>query len=197
MRTEPDRRVRRSRDLLHRSLIALILEKGYRQITVQDILDRADVGRSTFYAHYRGKDDLLLASAEEHLRTIFAERESTALDDGKHPEPMFRPALTLFRLVDQNRSLYEALVGRRGSDLVVRSTRDMLATMLSERLRTRLAIQDGGQLPVLVAFLVSALMGMLTWWLDTDPPYSADEMYAHFERMATHGIGRRTVARFP
>lgn len=188
MRGEPDRRVRRSRDLLHRALIALIMERGYRHITVQDILDRADVGRSTFYAHYRGKDDLLLASAEEHLRTIFAEREPAAPNDGKHPEPVLRPALTLFRLVDQNRSLYRALVGRRGSDLIVGSTRDLLATVLSERLRARPTTQDDDQVPVLVAFLVSALMGLLTWWLDNDPPYTADEMYGHFERLVTHGI---------
>ncbi|MBO0803611.1 MAG: TetR/AcrR family transcriptional regulator [Nocardiopsaceae bacterium] len=55
-----DRRVRRTRALLHQALIELILEKGYGRITVQDILDRADVGRSTFYSHYRDKDALLL-----------------------------------------------------------------------------------------------------------------------------------------
>src|SRR6202012_5392571 len=54
-----DRRVRRTRDLLHRALLDLIAEKGYPHITVQDILDRADVGRSTFYTHYRDKEDLL------------------------------------------------------------------------------------------------------------------------------------------
>src|SRR5437867_644732 len=53
-----DRRVRRTTRALIEALVALVLEKRYDAITIQDLLDRADVGRSTFYAHYRGKDDL-------------------------------------------------------------------------------------------------------------------------------------------
>ena len=68
-----DRRVGRTRRLMHEALMALIVEKGYETVTVQDILDRADVGRSTFYAHYRDKDELLLSSFE-HLRTLLASR---------------------------------------------------------------------------------------------------------------------------
>src|SRR5258707_301232 len=53
-----DRRVRRTRRALREALVALIVERGYEKVTVQDVLDRADIGRSTFYAHYRDKDDL-------------------------------------------------------------------------------------------------------------------------------------------
>src|SRR5512141_2904590 len=56
-----DRRVQRTQQLLREALVALILEKGYDAITVQDILDLANMGRSTFYAHYRDKEDLLLS----------------------------------------------------------------------------------------------------------------------------------------
>ncbi|MEM6707029.1 MAG: TetR/AcrR family transcriptional regulator, partial [Acidobacteriota bacterium] len=57
---KPDRRVTRTKRLLRQALMELVREKDYARITVQDILDRADVGRSTFYTHYRDKDDLLL-----------------------------------------------------------------------------------------------------------------------------------------
>src|SRR5262245_45123225 len=53
-----DRRVARTRAMLHQALLALIMEKGYEAISVADICERADVGRSTFYAHFTGKDDL-------------------------------------------------------------------------------------------------------------------------------------------
>ncbi|MCP4222921.1 MAG: helix-turn-helix transcriptional regulator, partial [Actinomycetia bacterium] len=53
-----DRRVRRTKQRLHEALMSLIVEKGYDKITVQDLIDRADVGRSTFYAHFETKDDL-------------------------------------------------------------------------------------------------------------------------------------------
>src|SRR5260370_3151354 len=56
-----DRRSARTRRALHEALISLILRKGYDAITVQEIIDQADIGRATFYAHYRGKEDLLRA----------------------------------------------------------------------------------------------------------------------------------------
>src|SRR5215510_7441366 len=69
-----DARVRRTRDALGDALIALMQEKAFDTITVQDVLDRAHVSRSTFYAHYSDKDDLLMSDAEEFFEAI-----STAL----------------------------------------------------------------------------------------------------------------------
>ena len=79
MEKKGDRRINRTRKLMHEALMALIVEKGYEAVTVQDILDRADVGRSTFYAHYRDKDQLLL-SGFEYLRTLFEQQQQSLLD---------------------------------------------------------------------------------------------------------------------
>ena len=57
----PDRRVQRTRRLLHKALMSQVLEKKYESITVQEILDVADVGRSTFYTHFQDKDELLVS----------------------------------------------------------------------------------------------------------------------------------------
>ena len=67
-----DRRIRRTQKSLHEALISLVLEKNYDSITVQEILDRADVGRSTFYAHFDGKDKLLLSGTHELRNTLNA-----------------------------------------------------------------------------------------------------------------------------
>ena len=71
-RSRPDRRVGKTRKALKEALTDLILEKGYEAVTVQDVIDRADVGRSTFYAHFVDKDDLLMA--------ILADLEMPGLD---------------------------------------------------------------------------------------------------------------------
>jgi AcrR family transcriptional regulator len=55
-----DRRVERTQQLLREALLSLIREKGFEGLTVQEIIDRANVGRATFYAHFENKDDLLL-----------------------------------------------------------------------------------------------------------------------------------------
>src|ERR1044071_548362 len=65
-----DARVRRTRDALGDALVALMHEKPFETITVQDVLDRAKVGRSTFYSHYSDKDDLLMSDAEEFFESV-------------------------------------------------------------------------------------------------------------------------------
>src|SRR4029079_15081989 len=88
---KPDRRVARSRRALKEALTDLILEQGYESVTVQDVMDRADVGRSTFYAHFLDKDDLLMA--------ILADVEMPAPDASSWTpdDPAFGWTLELFR----------------------------------------------------------------------------------------------------
>ena len=79
-----DRRVRRTRKLLHDAFLELVIEKGYEKITIQDILDRADVGRSTFYVHYRDKEALLTASFDgmrDQLESELEEIPATSVID--------------------------------------------------------------------------------------------------------------------
>ena len=183
-----DRRVRRSRDLLFQALIALILEKGYDRITVQDILDRADVGRSTFYEHYRSKDDLLL-SGSEMLRSMVDEAMSTAPGTGAST-PVLRAAQRVFKQVGdaEHRLLYRALLGTRGGELATRRLRTVVAASLVEHLQSRGPVEDTRRLEAVGVFAANGLVGLLTWWLDSRVPLSADQMYAIFERLAEPGI---------
>src|SRR5579864_6444923 len=72
-----DRRVARTRATLHQALITLILKKGYEAITVEDICEHANVGRSTFYAHYKSKEELHL-SGMNHLRRQIVDQQRDA-----------------------------------------------------------------------------------------------------------------------
>src|SRR6185295_12848109 len=65
-----DARVRRTRDALGGALVELMHEKPFDTITVQDVLDRAHVGRSTFYSHFSDKDDLLMSDADEFFEGL-------------------------------------------------------------------------------------------------------------------------------
>ena len=102
-----DRRVRRTRKLLRDALLALMAERGYESITVQDILDRANVGRSTFYTHFYDKEDLLLSGLEE-IRQIF--ERSNAGAGALACAPL---SLGLFRHVLEYEPSYRALIGSR------------------------------------------------------------------------------------
>jgi len=106
-----DRRSRRTRRLIAEALIALMVEGRYDRITVQEIIDRADVGRSTFYAHYRDKEDVLISEGERVLALLHLDPDDTG-------GQQLIPSLGLFRHVQEHHHLYHALVRGHGVDLL-------------------------------------------------------------------------------
>ncbi|WP_324651609.1 helix-turn-helix domain-containing protein [Georgenia sp. H159] len=161
-----DRRVRRTRELLRRALLELILEKGYARVTVQDIIDRADVGRSTFYAHFRDKDDLL-AYGLEALRSAFVPAGSEG-----------SPSLAVFEHFRESQEVWQAMAGRRGADAFARQLHEFLTELVGEQLRAR-APHGPTRVPVdaLVEFAVSTMIGLgMRWWRMGEEPYPAQEV---------------------
>lgn len=160
----PDRRVRRTRELLHDAFISLIIEKGYEKTTIQDILDRADVGRSTFYVHYQDKEALLMASFDAMREQL--QRELSDIP-AAGPIDLTLPATLLFEHAYRNQRVYRALCGHRGGALVQRYLRRLIGDLLRERLRPQFS-QAGTEVPadVVAEFYTSAALGLLVWWID-------------------------------
>lgn len=161
-----DRRVRRTRTLLHDAFIALVIEKGYEKTTIQDILDRADVGRSTFYVHYRDKEALMMANFDamrDQLERGLAEIAATG------PIDIGLPAGLLYDHAYRNQRVYRAMCGRQGGALVQRHLRRLIGDVLRKHLRPQFERADGG-VPADVAaeFYTSAVLGLLAWWIDHD-----------------------------
>jgi AcrR family transcriptional regulator len=159
-----DRRVRRTRKLLHDAFLALVLEKGYEKTTIQDILDRADVGRSTFYVHFRDKEALLTASFDgmrDQLEHELVDIDATSAID------VTLPAALLYEHAYRNQRVYRALCGRQGGALVQRYLRRLVGDLLRKHLRPHVARAD---VPADVAaeFYTSAALGLLVWWIDHD-----------------------------
>lgn len=181
-----DRRVRRTRQLLHQALLALTVERGYDAITVQDVLDRAEVARSTFYAHFRDKDDLLLAGFQEMSGALpgnlfaFAEGESADY-------PNF--GLTLFRHIGEQRALAKAFLSSAAGRMVYDHLRNLIVVETRDWLSGRVDISASGLPPELVVqHVVGALFGLLSWWVDHEFPYTADEMGAICQRLVIGGL---------
>ena len=167
---EEDRRVRRTRRALHDALIELVLERGYERTTVQDILDRADVGRSTFYAHFRDKEALLLTSFDDMREQLRAEIDAA-------PD---RPATLLFEHAYAHQLVYRALCGRQGGNLVVRHLHGLITDLLRARL-------TGGELPadVVAEFHASGIIGLLGWWIEHDFCHGPDWLAGVYRRLTT------------
>jgi AcrR family transcriptional regulator len=175
-----DRRVRRTRQLLRTALLDAILEKGYERVTVQDIIDRADVGRSTFYAHFRDKEDLLFYGLEE-LREAF---------DPASQDPARSPTLKVFEHFQKSRAVWQVMAGRRGAESFIRYLHRLLGELMRSHLRTR-APHEQTQVPLeaIVEFATSTLIGLGTrWWFEQGTPLSPRAMDQLYRRLTEPGI---------
>jgi AcrR family transcriptional regulator len=185
MLTDPgktDKRVQRSCQLLREALIELMIEQAYETVTVQHILDRARVGRATFYVHFRDKEALLRSSIDS-LHKGMVHRWNEVLRELSEPHGGLRFPLLFFRHVDKNRKLHEAITRSDGGVIVDRYFRRMLADMF----RTDLAGQENLKDPELeasVQFLVGGMMSLMSWWLDHNVAMTPDEINKVFLRLA-------------
>ncbi len=166
------RRVRRTREALIGALVPLVLEKRYAAITVQDLLDRADVGRSTFYAHYRGKDDLLLRSFEGLIETLDQEMDR----DGQSGSGRLAPVCELFHHIGESKHFHRALARAHLLDRVYQTGTSYLSRTIARRLTAMAPGTDSAALPALAHGLAGALFAMLRWWVDHDAPCSPERM---------------------
>lgn len=184
-----DRRVSRTRRTLQHALLSLMLKQGYDAVTVEDICAEADVGRSTFYAHFTGKDDLKRSALDEHLRKVLVERASQARVDGRKDERLGF-AIVFFRHAKDHLDLYRALVSKGGAQ----TTLAMIRQIATDEVRRELAEstgrkgQDEAPREAAVQFMVGALMSLLTWWLDSGAKLPPERVDALFRRWATKGV---------
>ena len=186
-----DRRVQRTHDVLHRALIALIIEKGYEVITVQDIIDRANVGRSTFYTHYVGKQDLLRSGLKHLKEELLAHQQAGRAPKAAAKEPMFAFSLALFDHVHSYRPVYHAIVGRQSGTIVMSELRALLAELVQNDLKALKERRSDVPKNVVTHFVVGALISVITWWLDERSKLSPAEADAIFRRLTLPAISLR------
>jgi AcrR family transcriptional regulator len=186
-----DRRVRRTRRLLREALLALIVEKGYDRVTVQDVLDRADLSRATFYAHFRDKDDLLVSGFEELENALRRAMAAYAASERRPSHEALGSLRPVFEHVAEHRRLYRGLVGSRAGAVLVKHVRERFTAMAREHFQEVIASRRSvPAVPVemMAQHTAGALLGVLTWWLDHDPPYSAEQIATMLERLLAPAI---------
>ena len=171
-----DRRIKRTRESLHQALIALMLEVPFDSITVQHVLDRANVGRSTFYTHFRDKEDLL-ASGVDNLRVHLSMQ--SARDD------VIGFSRAMFEHAHEYRKVYRVLVGTPVWPRIRQSIQDMLADLIRRAYKPRKS-----KVPpeLFVHYVTSTFVSVLTWWLDHRTGLSPAEIDELFRTLVTRGM---------
>ena len=184
-----DRRVQRTRQALFAALMELLMEKSYAEITVSDITERANVGRATFYLHYKDKDDLL-ASNLEALFAEVAERVRPLLKQSLLAGDTVQGRI-LFEEARQNNDLYRMILSGQGGMMLYARLQSRMAELMGDMMEKMIMGGDSPiEIPLLANYLTGAILSLVKWWLDNDMPHSPDYMAAVMQQLIRPGMER-------
>ncbi len=198
-----DRRVDRTRKALREALFDLIREKNYDQITVEEITERANLGRTTFYLHYKDKEDLLLEDfidlidemvnkvVDKPLQRLKARMAYPTTDVS--PPDLFRPNLKIFQHAARNADLYRLVLQNGGSVEISGRLREVIIKAIQQLAIAKqedrdLEVKFEMPVEVIANFYAGSILGLISWWLDSDMPYTPEEMTLFSQRLFFLGL---------
>ena len=180
-----DRRSQRTYRLVNAAFAELVVEKPYDEILVQDILDRAGIGRTTFYAHYFDKEDVLDTIIEQELELLTRQIAHAAV------KRRVIPSLELFEHAyhSQNQQ-FRALMRSRASEFLWEALQAALCRAIEPALSTLFAERRSPPipLPVVSEYLASTLLTLFKWWVAADMPYPPEQIEHIFQQLALPGM---------
>ncbi len=187
MQRKTDPRVIRTRHMLRDALVALILEKGFDAITIQDITDKAGLRRATFYLHYRDKEELLFAILAETFDELRCQIDALRMQLAS-PEAERAMNLAIFRHAQENADLYRSILGGHGASTTIRYIREYLArTFLKELEEHRPDQKLVIPVDVLANYAATIKLNMALWWLEQGMPYPPEQMADLCTRLTLNG----------
>jgi AcrR family transcriptional regulator len=196
-KTKIDRRVQRTRRALRSALLDLLKEKDYDSISVEEITQRANLGRATFYLHYKDKEDLLVDEfneiVNERARTISDIPFSAWLPALENPDQATEnkpapPLLMAFQHVANHADLYQILLKNEKSDRTLERIRKIIAQSITGFLQTKI---ENDPIPILfevpidllAAYFSGGLLSCVDWWFEQELSYTPEEMTRMFQRL--------------
>ena len=185
-----DPRIERTREALRAALMALIEEKGFDAISVQDITERARLNRATFYLHYRDKQDLLIRTSEAAFDLLVA--EAGPIDRGNLAfEKPPQQVVILFQHLAKHRDFYRVVLGRSGVPALVARMREYLVTFTQQHIASLHTLYPAA-VPILddrfiSEYVAGALLSIIIWWLDNDLPHTPEYMADRFGWLSVAG----------
>jgi len=194
-----DRRIQRTRLSLRTALMELIKEKDYDALSIEEITERANVGRTTFYLHYKDKEDLLM----EEFSTILYERAMVLSeipfsvwlqisDEDPKNSKSLQPLLLVFQHIYENSELYYLLLQSSNSSKVIERIRKITTDSIVKVVEAK---KETDPIPLLAevpieffaAFFSGALISVVSWWISEDMKHTPEEVTKMFRSLFFRG----------
>lgn len=188
-----DPRIERTREAIGEALIALIEDKGFEAISVQNITERARVNRATFYLHYRSKEDLLIRTGEAVFERLAAEAgpiDPDNLDFQKPPQQL----VILFQYIARRQSFFRAVLGKSGAGVFSARMREYLSLYTQQRIASLHRLYPDA-VPILDdefigEYMAGAVLGVIIWWLKNNTAHSPEYMADRLSWLSVVGVYR-------
>jgi AcrR family transcriptional regulator len=189
-----DPRVLRTRQYLQDALISLIKEKGFDNVQIQEITERAGLNRATFYLHYRDKNDLLVKNMSFTLEKLDQTVDiPPAVDNGLlTTDAMVKPLISVFDHFAEHSDFYHVMLSEIGVPSVINEMQHYIEQVA---LRWLKKLQPSEKHPVvdtemIIKFVSTACIGVVKWWLNNGMPYSSEQMAKQLMYLVSLGVFR-------
>ena len=184
-----DKRVERTRELLQKALMELIAERGYDAITIQDIVDRAHLGRTTFYFHYNSKDELFMSCHESVIREFHLGLLHPLTREELLSSQIPAQMTSAYRHLEEGRAILYPIFQGKDSQLILRQIRDRSAREIEINLRSIFAEAESSiPFEMLANYLVGAQIALMQWWLEKRRSHTAESLAQTFHRLRRAAI---------
>jgi len=186
--TRHERRRQQTRKQLIDAADSLVLEKGYESVTIQDITDRADLGRGTFYIHFKDKEEAVWSAIEDGLRATEEDAHSQ-FSGSLPPQPEYYAYRNIFRHAEKNKKLYRVMLGGQGSAVMTARVQKHVAAEFSRDLALlpgNAFSEAGIPIEILAQAVTGAAIQVVRWWLEHPNHNSADEMAGYLYSCLHH-----------
>jgi AcrR family transcriptional regulator len=190
-----DRRVRRTRRALQNALVELILEKSYDAVTIEEITDRADLGRTTFYLHFRDKEELLMHAVDTICEDFIETHRSLLeqIDSPKNALKQLRYNLDerilyhIFAHARDHADLYKVMLRGEGGARATQRFVNIIRDETAKRLAQIKGLEIKVPVEIFAVYFSGTIMEMVTWWLEENQPYPIPKMVSYFQQLFIFG----------
>ena len=180
-----DRRIRRTKKLLKQALAQLMDEKDFKDITVKDITERADLNRGTFYLHYMDTYDILNKIEDEILKNIqnMIDQNIEKTNASDSVIPALKP---IAEYIMENADICRCLINNKASVDFIEKFQNLIYDNCSDIIKRRHNVKDSKQNEFYLSFITLGIIGMVKKWLETKPMVSAEEIVVFVNQIMTY-----------
>ena len=185
-----DRRVARTRAALQQACMSLALKKGHDAVTVSDICKAANIGRSTFYSHFTGKDDIRRVGLEDLRKQLLAHQRHAQAHSAGSKHKLFSFVRPMLQHASEHLNMYRVVAGGRGGTAALAQIHKIIADLIRNELASIRRGRADTPVPdeLIVQYLAGAFVSLMTWWLDDGAKLPLDHVDEMFRRLALEGF---------